>query len=284
MLFIWVLPSLTSKGQTTSGQVLNRRDSQPIPYANIIKSGFREGTFTDEEGFFSLRANSTDSLFISAIGYKPAIISVSEVILHPVIKLEESVTELEAVIVKPSRQKPSMFEVGYQKSKKHSRLVTKKSGFQVATYIANPVKDEAKTEFISAFIAIVRSPRPARIRLRVYSVSSFMSPLKDVLTESIVLDIHSKTGKLVVNLRERNIILPKEGIIAAIEIIGNLDKNGKIMPPGNTPIEAYVMLSKDDEQRNTWIGFMNRSWSREVFSQINNSNCNAMMGFSIESW
>lgn len=53
-----------------SGVVMDSRNLQPIPYANIYVVDKGRGTYSDEKGFFTIVAQINDTIQFSFIGYK----------------------------------------------------------------------------------------------------------------------------------------------------------------------------------------------------------------------
>ncbi|MBF9238558.1 erythromycin esterase family protein [Hymenobacter sp. BT683] len=59
-------------GQTIRGTVLDRKTSQPVPYASVSVPGQGVGTVADGQGRFALRVIGTTALQISSVGYATA--------------------------------------------------------------------------------------------------------------------------------------------------------------------------------------------------------------------
>lgn len=53
------------------GVVLSRSDNKPVEYAFVINYRTQNGTFCDQNGFFSINVRANDSLLISQTGFKP---------------------------------------------------------------------------------------------------------------------------------------------------------------------------------------------------------------------
>lgn len=72
ILLIFLAIPLLSWGQelTIRGTIISATDSEPIIGANVLVKGRNEGTVTDIDGNFSLRAGQTDVLIISYIGFE----------------------------------------------------------------------------------------------------------------------------------------------------------------------------------------------------------------------
>lgn len=88
-----------------NGSVLSD-DGQPLPGANVLVEGSKNGTSTDFDGKFKISAAEGDNLTISYIGYQDAKIKVTSKTTYS-IKLQSSANTLSEVVV-----------VGYTKEKK----------------------------------------------------------------------------------------------------------------------------------------------------------------------
>jgi hypothetical protein len=101
-LLVCLCTSLTLSALQTSisGKVIAKDDNLPIAYANIIYKHKNTGTFSDEDGYFSLNINQaaqTDLIIISHIGYETLNISLKEALSKKVFVLQR--TQLEQVVL-----------------------------------------------------------------------------------------------------------------------------------------------------------------------------------------
>ena len=84
-------------------RIIDNKDHHAILYAQVINKNMRWGVISDTLGVFSLSANMTDTLYISAIGYYPTLIRVTDKLIRqiriPEIPLEEQVYELDQMNV-----------------------------------------------------------------------------------------------------------------------------------------------------------------------------------------
>jgi len=64
------------KAQEITGKVLDKKTNQTLPGVNVIVKGTTNGTSTDMEGNFSLKAQSTDSLTFRFLGYREQTVAV----------------------------------------------------------------------------------------------------------------------------------------------------------------------------------------------------------------
>ncbi|WP_026464981.1 S41 family peptidase [Adhaeribacter aquaticus] len=111
VLFIITFGSLKTNAQITpdktilGGKILNSSNKEGIPFANIFYQNSKQGTSSDAEGRFSLQLNkepATDTLCISAIGFKTLKFSTRNVLTQPnqLFYLKEDPIFLETITIK----------------------------------------------------------------------------------------------------------------------------------------------------------------------------------------
>ncbi len=135
ILLIWLLvfpvgaQTQSSKPFRLKGKIINAKDKQPIPGATIAVYSTKKGTYTNENGFFSIELpNDTVTLLISNVGFKSAIqkINPTEDLTTFTIKLEEDIKELDAVTVVGEKERIARISTDKVSSVKMSpKLVSK---------------------------------------------------------------------------------------------------------------------------------------------------------------
>lgn len=65
-------PIKTKEVYQLSGLVVNKRNSEPIPYAHVVIKNTRRGTFANDAGFFSLPVTYGDTILFRSIGFRDA--------------------------------------------------------------------------------------------------------------------------------------------------------------------------------------------------------------------
>jgi len=261
-----------------NGSVKSKERNEPIPYVNITKTNKQEGTYSDESGAFKIKISLNESLTFSSIGYKTVTLTYNEIKSNNnQVFLEEDIAELESVTIKSSRGrvKSEVETFGFSDSKKKSRLVTKTPGFQVSTLIENPRKTEGNLE--SILLNIVSSGKSSH-RIHLPSLFTKQGIGNELTNKNIIVDIGRQKGVFKIDLTTYEILLPKDGLIVGVEFLGNIGQNNKLVIINGSELNTKLFLSQGDSQRNTWIGFMGKGYEREIYSQIYNTNCNAMIG------
>ena len=113
ILFIAILFFSTSLiAQTTiSGKVVDENE-QPIPGATIQIVDMSVGTTSDFDGYFNLKTelNAPFKIKISALGFSDYLLNVNSSLSDLVIKLNESASKLDEVVISASRTPERIFE------------------------------------------------------------------------------------------------------------------------------------------------------------------------------
>lgn len=126
LITVWLLwlasISVMAQQRAVTGTVLGP-DGSPIPGASIIIKGTTTGTVTDADGTFSVNVNSDAILVFQFIGYETQEIPVGNMSTIDV-TLQESVTELEGVVVTALGLTREEESLGYSVSKVGNEEIT----------------------------------------------------------------------------------------------------------------------------------------------------------------
>lgn len=123
---------------TFFGKIVNSQ-GEPIPYASIIIKGTKSGTTTNNEGFFSIAGNETNTtLVVSAVGHESKEVQGSRSYMN--IPLPESVKALQEVVVTGLSTGNSSYDYSYDKSsgykrKKEEAAITTTTSYQPTTTV-----------------------------------------------------------------------------------------------------------------------------------------------------
>jgi len=129
-LLCWL--TSTSFGQLIKGEVHDKTNHAPLGGASISLPNSRKGTTTDLTGAFSLQSNGAKSFTVSAIGYKPQTIAVTDAAIYQV-ELETSDKALDQVVV-----------VGYGTQKKANLTGSVATVDVTKTFGSKPLNDPTK--------------------------------------------------------------------------------------------------------------------------------------------
>lgn len=228
-------------GQTT---IQDKQTKNPVSFATI-SFGNGNGMFADEDGAFLFTKelySDVDTLFISALGYKPLTIATSN--LPSLLWMEQDIDELNEVVIrtkidrkfKEETLKPYLDDDYY-----HCWLPTIES--EIAVYFPN---EDAKDKKITAvhFPITLESKdwekrKKANAEKQSFSTlfkAKFYSnnngfPGKELILETIVFRATEKGGDVYdLDVSDYDIFMPENGLFISLQVLGYTDDAGKLLP------------------------------------------------------
>lgn len=145
LLFLQLSQTTFAQERTISGTVLSQDDA-PIPGASVIIKGKKAGTQTDGDGKFSIEANRSDVLVISAVGYTTQNIKVGSSSTISV-TLERGNGELQAVVVTALGIKKEQKSLGYSVTQLDAKELMKNKNTNVINSLAGKVPGVNITQY-----------------------------------------------------------------------------------------------------------------------------------------
>ena len=138
---------LLAQEKNISGFIFNESKSA-LPYASIFISNKPNiGTFSDEKGFFSLKAELTDTLFISHIGYESIKICAND--FKDKVVLVQKILSLKEVTVEANKSNREKFithkKLGLYWTGSDAKAYTQGQS-NYALLIPNEIRNEGKIE------------------------------------------------------------------------------------------------------------------------------------------
>jgi len=247
ILLSLVLKIIMVSAQEKKIKILNSENKKPISYANIKFLKSKKGTFSNEKGIFLINNNEIDSLLISVLGYEDKVLSVSK-IKDTVFLIPKTITLKEITL---SNKKA---EYGY--FKKNGKFIRSAlNRVIVAMYIPN--KNKQKNEFITHLHYRIKKfgNELSTVRPHLLSVNKLTkNPDKEILNENIIIDINEKNKILSIDITDKNIKFPKEGIFVALEWVGNTKNLGfgysKLADKDDS---YYAVLTSLEYKKNIWV-------------------------------
>ena len=101
ILIIFFFFNIYSFSQNISGQLIDKKTSEPVPYATI-KTSESSGVISNEEGFFTIKSNDDNQkiIVISCLGYQTKTLSIQNINdANFLIELDEAVNQLDEVFI-----------------------------------------------------------------------------------------------------------------------------------------------------------------------------------------
>jgi hypothetical protein len=192
-------------------------DNQPIPYVNIWIENEDIGTTSDINGKFSLNIspNSNKTIIFSSVGYKTKKVN-SNIDINSVF-LQPQIIGLPEIIVSNKKEIKSRTIEKFNKSQIKSYVLSGNKPLMIAEYF--PFNEEfVETPFINTIRLPIKSMVDnCKFNIRLLTLSDNGKPGKYYFDENLIC--LTKKGKSIVtiNLADKNIVFPKEGLIIAME-------------------------------------------------------------------
>lgn len=220
----------------------------PVSYATI-SFGNGNGIFADDEGMFLFNRTlypDIDSLFISALGFKPLKLASDN--LNKTLLLQPKIDELNEVVIevvskkikdkpyKTERLKPYLDDNYY-----HCWLPTIES--EIAVFFPN--EDDRIKKVVSVKFPIALESRDWNKRKRsnrdkkrfstLFKVKFYANndgkPGKVLTYKTIVFRATEKDGDFhELDVSSYNLLVPQNGIFVSLQVLGYTDKSGKLLP------------------------------------------------------
>ena len=96
-LFIALLVQISFAQERVITGVVSDNNGLPIPGVNVLVKGTKQGTQTDFDGKFSIKATPTQTLVFNFVGMKSQEIAASSSTIN--VKMKDDAVELESVVV-----------------------------------------------------------------------------------------------------------------------------------------------------------------------------------------
>lgn len=222
LFFLIVVKCCQAQEVLIDGYILDGKNQEPIPYANISFLKTLKGTSSNDEGYFYVDVPQSfleREVHISALGYKDTILPVKRLKEQGKIRLKEDTFELEEVVVSQ--------DLGDSQVLNPISSYSIKSGFSsaetpwvLALYFPNIGASKKYLEKITVFMQ--RNSRfkrsSSKFRLRVYDVNKeTRKPDHDLIRKSIILETSVEEDFVSIDLSSLGIRIPEEGIYVGLE-------------------------------------------------------------------
>ncbi len=209
---LFTLFTLISFSQTAT--IINSQTKEKIPYVNIWLTNKKVGTSANFEGEFSIKAEKTDTLVFSAIGFETKYLQYGKI--RNIVELNPIEINLEEVVVKNNKELhigkiPQLNTDCYYDSNGSPYIIAKFFEYK-EEYAQTPLLKTIK-------IASSSKVRNAKFNLRLYSANDKGEPDKFLYNKNILCK--AKKGKHItsIDLSDLNIKFPKNGFFIAVEYL-----------------------------------------------------------------
>ncbi len=251
------------------GYIIDKKTSEPLPYACIGAIQLQYGCYADSTGLFTLFfSNENDSVQVSYLGYKSLFVTVRDLKKNTKVCLEANPWQLKDVTVIPKKSKKKEFEIGFFKKKTVMLRVPAYPINIYTTFIPFPNKG-SNVIIRSVKFVYAASPKNYPIRIRIFKANEKGEPGEDLVNDNIVFNSFKPQRALInsvanIDVSKYNITMPKNGVFIGIEWLcdGNL-LNYKTKTWADGPYINSVKTGNTQQ----WINFNNNShWGKTTNS------------------
>lgn len=254
--------------QTITGIVTNDANQEPLLYANVTLLAKNNGVITNEKGEFLLnvKGSETDSLLVSYLGFASQKHGVRDILLKEKssvnFQLKENKQLIDEVVlsVKKSRY-TSKKKIGVDKTRtKYGTSV--QFGFENCVLVYNDKKRKGKLSKLLFFLEKNEQTTfrcyETYYRVKFYEYDHKLKQPGELLSYVPILikPKENKNQKIELDLSNKHILFPKEGLCIGIETVNPKPKR-KINKIHTTYPNLVWTL---DDERLTWMSFMSKPW------------------------
>lgn len=279
---LFIISSLTvTAQQKLNAQVLDAKSQKAVPFATVKNESQNRGGFTSEAGFIFIEAQPGDTLEIQSLGYYTKRIVVLDTLNLANILLEPNDHVLKEVTITASRKRGKKTQYGYHKSSKDSYTAYNVPiGFQIGVYIPNNNHMQGYVD--KAYFRLKKvGLEESMFRIRVYKFDPLtMLPGEEITNQQIIETVRLSKGNLSVDLSPYSIEFPREGIVLALEFLGEKNNLGQFVKKYEH-FKLQIAKSKNDEQNLTFYKNISFGWGLYPLKATNGSSTNAMFGIEV---
>ena len=241
LFILFILSLSTAVGQTT---IKEQQTKNPVSYATV-SFGNGNGIFADNEGTFLVTKKlypDVDSLYISALGYKPLKISTTN--LPSEVLMETQIDELNEVVIRTQidrKFKEETMEPYLDDDYYHCWLPTIES--EIAVFFPN--EDDQEKKIVTVHFPITleskdwekrnkknaeKQPFSTLFKAKFYANNEGF-PGKELVYENIVFRATEKGGDVHnLDIASYDLFMPKNGMFVSLQVLGYTDDAGKLLP------------------------------------------------------
>ena len=236
-----------------SGIVTEGKNESPLPYVNVWVKNTLMGSTTGEDGKFLIEnASIGDTIHISNLGYQTIAFPAkkeNKVVLQP------KNYELNEVVVIPMKNSTEYFIKSFKRAKRNRRWYN--NGHYSLARFYEYKQEYENTPFVSQISLITNNAKKEKVtfRIRLVKAGPNGEPSENGLTEKIILESEEGVNKVVVDLKDRKLIFPENGLFVVVDRL-NLKENKHFNKRSNMDIlQPAIGVERKEQEKNTWLGY-----------------------------
>jgi hypothetical protein len=269
LLFFLLFFPIAVLSQIVTGKIVNE-DNEPVPYTNITLLRNKIGSCTNLDGTFKLdiAGEKLDSIKFTSIGYEALTLPLANIGKGNnlgILTLKKSNLFIDEVLVLSSK-------IDY--SKKHKLGLDKVDnvsfytlyGDEICTFIPNVKHRKGKLAAVNLYLSRRdKADYTADLNVKLYFLDTVRyKPGKLLYAKNIIVSPGNKKQVLSINLDDKNIYIPNEGVCIGIEWIGH-DKGS-----GTYTLGPGLKYTNASRKMLTWNNYRGRGWINGTFKYDGN--------------
>lgn len=232
-LFCLLFISIQSFSQQRKIVLIDSISLDPVPYASFFYTRLNVGFYTDSDGTFEINNENKnqDTLLISCMGYKSASIDLNKLVNDTIFIVPQIEYLKEVTVI--SQYRKTRF-VGYgKKTKKISfplnrgrqiGALMKLNNYEHGKHVrikAIQIPVDKKDRFYEGEENLNNQNFSTIVKVNLYAVNND-KPSETLLEKPIIINFNQDSNKVIsIDLTDKNIFFPENGIFFAIEMVGD---------------------------------------------------------------
>ena len=262
-LLIYLLLFVSPSNQKIVSGFVKDNNGNPLPYVNIVSISKKNGTVTNDKGFFEINVEIIDSIKFSHIAYKSKTVCVKDLKSDTIILVENYIS-INEIVIKSSINSKSKTKLGfYGKDRKGEFILS--PGNQIAVFIDNPKRKNALINSIT-FEVKKAGNCYSKLRLRLLdNPENSMFPGRDLLLDNYIIENNYLSKTNTIDVSKSKVLLPQNGIFAVIEWLSiAYNCNEKSYPS--------LTANLSTKENVIWFNFRDKRWNRPNIKPLPNGN------------
>lgn len=259
VIFLCLTNVVSGQNFEIEGRVINKKTTDPIPYANLYNKSLEKGTISNADGYFRIPiSGGKDSVRITVIGFKEHFINLQDNMAFYLVHLEESVHLLDEVTVTP-KDNSYLFDLikECRKSTKSKVTINSKAYYELKSF-----RDNFQIELVEGYYNLdISGYKLTDLHLKAGRVA--LRPFEDHFFASLV----SSKSIIMLDLLNRNEYFPKN----PLELTKSKLKKSYYLTLDNKYIEGSadsVFVIDYHPKENTGMFFKGKLWINKTKKQI----------------
>lgn len=261
--------------QKLEGFVIDISNENKLSFVNISFKNLDKGTYSNQDGYYTINLKEVDfgdSLIVSHIGYETKSFKLSDFKKDKNnnlnIKLVPKNDFLNEVYISDKKTKYNWFADNLGTNKKTVFTSSVPFGYEVSVFINNKKRKLAKLEELKLKFKkqdeTLFDLYKTYYRISFYKKDENNFPGELLSYENIIIRPENKNKTIKINLKNKNLFLPKDGFFIGVETINPNDTS-----PKNSMYLTYPnLLYTHSEEKITFKRYRGKKWNKDYMKSV----------------